>query len=145
MERSSSVKGGCQSKIVFHQRSSSVKGRLQSKVVFRLPSKLVFRQRSSSIGGRLPSSCPWCVTPDETPLIRHANNGVSRYPSYQKIFGLTENFEWNYRTFVAKMIFLKKLPLFWNENLFCQDTNFQKKVWHSTSYFIQFSLNIPIP
>ena len=101
-------------------------------------------------------------------MYRRVNNSVSRYPSYQKIFGLTENFEWNYRSFVAKMNFLKKLPLFWNENLvyvkimlfwekglqpdnfifaliFCQDTNFQKKICHSTSYFIQFSLNIPIP
>ena len=85
MERLSSVKGGCQSKVVFHQRSSSIKGRLPSKVIFRqrsssvkcrLPSnvvfhqmsssrsssikgcflsKIVFRQRSSSIEGRLPS------------------------------------------------------------------------------------------
>merc|ERR1712074_489604 len=63
----SSVKGGCQSKVVFHQRSSSFKGCLLSNVVFRqmsssikcrlpgrLPSKVVFHQRSSSIEGRLP-------------------------------------------------------------------------------------------
>ena len=29
---------------------------------------------------------------------RHANNGVSRYPSYQKIFQLAENFQNIYRT-----------------------------------------------
>ena len=31
---------------------------------------------------------------------RRGNNGVSRYPRYQKIFGLTENFDENYRYFV---------------------------------------------
>ena len=27
------------------------------------------------------------------PISRRGNNGVSRYPRYQKVFGLTENFD----------------------------------------------------
>ena len=46
------------------------------------------------------------------PSYRRGNNGVSRYPSYQKIFGLTENFDQNYRYFVAKMTLMQKLSLF---------------------------------
>ena len=79
------------------------------------------------------------LSPDS--LHRRANNGVSRYPSYQKIFGLTENLEWNYRTFVEKMDFVRKLPLFWNENLiyvkmmpFCSQT---------ISSLLWFSVKIP--
>ena len=44
--------------------------------------------------------------------IRPGNNGVSRYPSYQKSFGLTENFDWTYRydntIMLCPMVFLRK-------------------------------------
>ena len=45
-------------------------------------------------------------------LGRRGNNGVSRYPRYQKIFGPTENVDKNYRYFVAKMTLMQKLPIF---------------------------------
>ena len=35
---------------------------------------------------------------------RPGNNGVSRYPSYQKSFGLTENFDLTYRYDNTKML-----------------------------------------
>ena len=51
------------------------------------------------------------------------NNGGSWDPSSQKIFGLIENFQLNYRFFVVKIKFWGKLQLFrWKNEFFAKNT-----------------------
>ena len=58
-QRSSSIKGCCPSKVIFHQRLPSIKGYLHQMSTFIkgcLPSRVVFHQMSSSIKGCLRAS-----------------------------------------------------------------------------------------
>ena len=77
-------------------------------------STMLVYSRLSRLGGwvRGASTKSQRITFFKPSLIRRGNNGVSWYPRYQQIFWLTENFDQNYRYFVAKMTLMQKLLLF---------------------------------
>ena len=51
-------------------------------------------------------------------LNRRGDNGVSRYPRYQKMFWLTENVNRDYRYFVVDIALMGEIQLFCGENGF---------------------------
>ena len=73
---------------------------------------------------------------------RPANNGVSRYPSYQKIFWLTEDFNWDYRYFVKNNSLVGQIWLICCENGFVGHLFCPKILTYNVSWYISIFYNI---